>query len=186
MHDLKFTDADLKANRSGYLTENQRAEVQSTLAYYGQVGKRTMWGFALIIPVLMGIGLLIESNNSAIPMTAWLPGYAIFSAAIFAFVMAASAFGRFNTYRRGRDAREELISQVEGIVKLKIAPRSTWNRYPSFSLSVINRGGMGLTVFRFSSEKFAKYFVEGERYRVYYLRFPPLHIALSAEPLRYE
>lgn len=186
MHELKFTDADLKANRSGYLTEEQRREVQSTVAFYQRVGKRTMWGFALFIPVLMGLGLLLDSGNSSIPMTAWLPGYAIFSAAMFAFAMAASAFHRFNTYRQGRDAREEIISQVEGIVKLKIAPRSTWNRYPAYTLTVVNRGGIGVTVFRFSNERFAQYFVEGERYRVYYIRYSPIHIALSVEPLRYE
>lgn len=180
MYDLNFTDADLKANRAGYLTEKQRENVQSMIAMNYRNARYTVLFFAVFVPILMVVGLFIELDKTTEALSEFLPKYAVVALVPIGFTLVVSMIGLIDSRQRSRNAREEIISTVEGPVRLVIAPKSFSNRYAAYNLEV-RQGRFKKMVFRFSNDRFARYFVDGEEYRVYYIRYAPLHLVLSVE-----
>lgn len=177
LYTLGFTPEDLAANRTGSLSERQRGEV----AYYQRIYVRNgrfvmliMWvGFALLIvgsqvlPLLSG-SKTIDSFNAELPYV----GLALLIlSALVGFALLWSVFS-------GRDLMNRTISSAEGQAQVRVRPIAM--RYRTYLRCEVKIGGR---TFLLADQNQFDAFVDGVSYRVYYIRYRPLHVILSAEVL---
>ena len=166
---LGFTSADLRANQQGRLTESQRDLAQSKYRSYvrnGLIALLVMW---LIFTALL-VGSLIAQGSQPEDMRV-LPYVIGAMTAIFVLVGIGSLW-------HGRDLRDGRVRSVEGVAKTKVATyQGRYSRSTGYELTI---GGQK---FRLISQMELAAFQNGSHYRVYYIRYAPLHVLLSAESL---
>ena len=170
---LGFTDEELEANRNGYLTEEQRGRLAERRKLRGCGTRLAVVAFVVSAALLVGAPLVIggsggqsaeEAFRQALPYT--LPVAGVFLGVGLLFVVVG--------YARGRDLDTGKVSVVEGAVE-----RST-----RFVGGKVRMMGYYVTIggVRFQVQK-GEYeaFVEGGRYRVYYVKDPPVGVILSVD-----
>ena len=179
MEAVKFTDADLEANRNGTVTEAQRAKLGKTL---GMTRGATILGFGLFIIVIVAIGVyffvfsdsgkaLLQSNSDDTPVGPIVVGV-LAAVVVIIFLSSLRTLTRMNDMARGK------VSVAEGTAKLKTYSERTGIGIGMRSYQI----KIGKTNFHVQSAVFNA-FVEGGSYRVFYIKMPPIHTILSVEQL---
>jgi hypothetical protein len=172
MEALDFSQADLQANREGYLTERQQRLLGSVRRARG-CGSRAAFIAILVSALSVGFAPLLfggsESAGGEQTIRQVLP-YTLAVAVVAVLIMlAALLFG----YARSRDIRDGRMSIAEGHAHLttRYLMRLRLTAY------YVQIGGVR---FQLGEDESAA-FTEGEFYRVYYVKDPPAHVLLSAE-----
>src|SRR5450432_3341605 len=120
MQAVKFTDADLEANRNGTVTEAQRAKLGKTL---GMTRGATILGFGLFIIVIVANGVyffvfsdsgkaLLQSNSDDTPIGPIVIG-------VLAAVVVVIFLSVLRTLMRTNDMAQDRVSVTEGTARLK-------------------------------------------------------------------
>ncbi|MBI1279306.1 MAG: hypothetical protein GC179_14355 [Anaerolineaceae bacterium] len=173
-----YTQADVEANRQGILTQDQFFIVESVYQARQSGVRQTYRLFALWIPLLIVIGFIIEYRQANQSLAEFLP-YALQIAVIIgAGVGALMLISWVFTVRNARDARDKRISVAEGKAKViedEVHYRS--RHYMRYELKLGNR------LFRFANHSSIAHFEDGQSYRVYYIKYYPFPLMLSAEEL---
>lgn len=174
---LGFTPEDLAANRSGVLTERQQQEVAYRQRIYvknGRIAMLVMWGgFSLLIVGWQVVSLLTGSLTME-RFTAELPYVGIALAGMTGCFGFAFIWGLIG----GRDLMNGKISVVEGRARVRV--REIPGRYQNYPRCEVKIGGR---TFLLAERNQFDVFEDGVSYRVFHIRFRPLHIILSAEVL---
>lgn len=174
---LGFTPEDLAANRNGRLTERQQQDVAYRQRVYvrnGRIMLLVMWvGFVLLIAGSQVVALLSGSTTME-RLTADLPylGLAVL------ILSSLIGFGFLWSVFSGRDLMNGKISSVEGQARVRM--RRLPGRYRNYPRCEVKIGGR---TFLLVDQNLFDAFVDGVRYRVFYIRYRPLHVILSAEVL---
>ena len=166
---LHFSLDDLNANRENRLTDHQRLLVRSKQRAYvhnGSIALGVMWAIfvALMIGSVIGQGAKPEDMRV-------LPYVLLAMTIIFALVLLFSRL-------YARDLMAGRISSVEGRADPReVQYQSRYSRGISYQLRIGGRRFLMVSKLELSA------FETGARYRVYYIRYAPLHVLLSAEAL---
>ncbi len=166
---LRFTPDDLRANQERRLTDDQRVLVCSKRRSYvrnGGIALALMWAIFMLLMIVSVIAQGLKPQDLRV-----LP---------FALGFITLIFGSVGIGGRiyARDLIREHISAVDGRATTKVA------RYVSRYGSGVNYElRIGRRKFLLTSESELSAFETGALYRVYYIRYAPLHILLSAEAL---
>ena len=169
---IRFTEADLIANRRGELTVDQQIHLD------GVAGARTRWANNTTkwtvagLVVLFGVGLGIEVRN----------GVPVFALVSFAAVAAFLAAGIYASNRSIRGLPNKRLSWAEGVAEHVVESRQfsvRGGRYIAYELQL--RGGTGRKVFPFSDQASLDELPADEWLRVYFLANPPYPMILSYE-----
>jgi hypothetical protein len=162
-----FTEDDLAANRQGYLTPNQKKVIAETRRARG-CGARlaciimaVSFGFFVVAFILSG-GLETPLSSDA------LLAYAVAASAFIGIFLAAMVYGRI----RSRDLRTGKISVAEG---------PAHRRTKEYKFGAAFYVKIGRHRFQFAYPEQFNAFEEGTRYRVYYVKNPPIDTVLSVE-----
>jgi hypothetical protein len=164
-----FTEDDLAANRQGYLTPSQKKIIAETRRARG-CGARLAYiimaaSFAfLVIAFVLSGGLEVSLSRDA------LTAYAVAASAFIGIFLAAMVYSRV----RSRDLRSGKISVTEG-------PARRRTKEYKFGAAFYVKIGRHRFQFAYPDQFYA--FEEGTRYRVYYVKNPPIDVILSAEAL---
>ncbi len=146
-----------------------------------EVGARqTSRAFVIWIPLLMLVGLVVEHGRQGKSLAEFLPSVLPMIAVIAGFLAVlvgiAWGFSQWNS----RDARNKRISTAEGVAQVVVKPDNTrYARYMRYQVKL--RRGLFRTTFRFANAESIANFAAGERYRVYYIKYYPFPLVLSAE-----
>jgi hypothetical protein len=177
LHRLGFSLEDLATNRSGLLTERQQQEVAYRQRIYVRHGRFViliMWvGFTLLIVGSQIVQFLsgsktLDSFNAELPYVGL--ALLILSGIVgFAFLWSIVS---------GRDLTNGTISSVEGQARVRVRPIAM--RYRTYMRCEVK---IGRRTFLQADENQFDAFVDGVSYRVFYIRYRPLHVILSAELL---
>lgn len=176
---VAYSEADLEANRQGMLTEDQFQIVEAVYQTRERMARQTYKLFAIWIPLLLIVGLVIEykqSNKSvgeflasALPIVLMVGGF------LALLVFIAWLFGTINA----RDARDKRISVAEGKAHvLEKEARTRQSHYMRYELRLNGR------LFRFANHASIAHFEDGKSYRVYYIKYYPFPLMLSAEEVQ--
>ena len=173
---MAYSEADLEANRQGLLTQDQFQIVEAVYQARQRGARQTYKLFAIWIPLLLIIGMVIEYNQSGKSLGEFLPNALPMTLMIGIFlgilVFAAWLFGVINA----RDARDKRISVAEG--EAQVVEKEAHTRGLNtmrYELRLNNR------LFRFANHASIAHFEDGKSYRVYYIKFYPFPLMLSAE-----
>jgi hypothetical protein len=171
---IRFTPADVAANRRGELTVDQQIRLDGIAVGRTRGAASTAkWG-GLMIAVLLGAGLVIELANGGSVV-----GPVVAMAGMGAFFAAAIAF----TYRSSSGLRNRRLSLAEGVGEAVVEQRpwtSRTNRlYTAYELQL--RGGRGRRAFPFNDQASLDEVPTGQWLRVYFLENTPYPIVLSYE-----
>lgn len=174
---LRFDERDVQANRQGLLTPEQTQRVEMIYTARQRGARQMFWGLALSIALLIVISGVMALAESGEAFAGIVPGLILTAGMMAVVVSGVSVFSAVSA----RDARDKRISTVEGVVKLAERPFNT--RYTrSMRYEVRLRKGMfGRHRFRFANRDALRYFEAGETYRLYYIKYYPFPIVLSAE-----
>jgi len=157
-----FTEDDLAANRQGYLTPSQKKIIAETrrarLAY---IIMAASFAFFVIAFVLSG-GLEVSLSRDA------LTAYAVAASVFIGIFLAAMVYSRI----RSRDLRSGKISVTEG---------PAHRRTKEYKFGAAFYVKIGRHRFQFAYPEQFDAFDEGVRYRVYYVKNPPIDAVLSVE-----
>jgi hypothetical protein len=179
-HDFYFTIRDVQANRQGKLTANQENLVESIYQFRQRGVRQTVIAFIILFVVMMVVGAGIELSKWEGTFNEFVnemgPIFLMFSG-IFAAMLTISAISGVLV---AQDTKHRRISVAEG--RATLFSGMIYGRYMRYQL-ILSRGFFKTATFRFASEKPLRQFIEGRRYRVYYIKFYPLPIILSAEEL---
>ena len=175
---VAYSEADLEANRQGMLTQEQLQIVEAVYQTRQRGARQTYTLFAIWIPLLIIVGFVIEYRQSGKTLGEFLPGalpiVALVGVGMGVLVLIAWAFGAINS----RDARDKRISVAEGEAHvLEKEARSRASNYMRYELR------LGYRLFRFANHASIAHFEDGQSYRVYYIKFYPFPLMLSAEKL---
>lgn len=175
-----FTQADLQANRNGQLSPNQRLAVEAAYAAREVGARQTYRAFATWIPLLMLVGLLVEHARQGKSLAEFLPTMFPMIAVIAIFLVVLVSISWVISKWISQDARNQRISAVEGVARLVVKSENIrYGRYTRYHVTL--RRGLLRTTFRFADPASIAHFTEGERYRVYYIKYYPFPLVLSAE-----
>ncbi len=171
-----YTQSDVEANRNGILTPDQEMIVEVVYQARRQMARQTYRLFAIWIPLLMIVGFIIEYNQSGKSLGDFLPGalpiVVSVGAGMGVLVLISWAFGAINA----RDARDKRISMAQGEAHvIEKEARNRGSSYMRYELKLGNR------LFRFANHASIAHFVDGQSYRVYYIKYYPFPLMLSAE-----
>jgi hypothetical protein len=166
---LRFSAEDVIANRERRLTDDQWVLVRSKQRAYvrkGTIGLVVMWA---IFTVLMIVAVVAQGAK---PQDLRVLPYALgFNTLMFG---AVGVGGRIYA----RDLVSGKISSADGrAVTKKVKYQARYGSGFNYELRI------GRRKFLMNSERDLKAFETGVLYRVYYVRYAPLHIILSAEAL---
>lgn len=175
---VDYTEADVEANRNGILTQDQFMIVESVYQARQQMARQTYRLFAIWIPLLMIVGFVIEYNQSGKSLGAFLPSalpiVVLVGVGMGILVLISWAFTMMNA----RDARDKRISVAEGEAHvIEKAAHSRGTSYMRYELRLGNR------LFRFANHASIAHFEDGKAYRVYYIKYYPFPLMLSAETI---
>jgi ABC-type uncharacterized transport system fused permease/ATPase subunit len=179
-YDFYFTRADANANREGRLTAQQESLVESIYQFRQRGARQTVIAFIVLFVVMMVTGAGIELSKWEGTLTDFVREMSpifLMMAGIFAAMLTISAISGVLV---AQDAKNRRISVAEG--KARIFSGLIYGRYMRHQL-VLSRGFFRRAIFRFGSEKPLWQFETGKHYRVYYIKFYPLPIILSAEEI---
>lgn len=173
---VAYSEADLEANRQGMLTQNQFEIVEAVYQARQRGARQTYKLFAIWIPLLMIVGFIIEYRQSGKSLGEFLPGalpiVVLVGAGMGVLVLISAAFGAINS----RDARDKRVTVAEGEAHvLEKEARTKGSSYMRYELRLGNR------LFRFANHASIAHFEDGRSYRVYYIKFYPFPLMLSAE-----
>jgi len=171
-----YSEADVEANRQGMLTEDQFMIVESVYQARQQMARQTYKLFAIWIPLLVIVGIVIEYNQSGKSIADFLPSalpiVVLVGAGIGVLVLISWTF----TLMNARDARDKRISVAEGEAHvIEKEARTRGSTYMRYELRLGNR------LFRFANHASIAHFEDGKFYRVYYIKYYPFPLMLSAE-----
>jgi hypothetical protein len=172
---IRFTPADLVANRRGELTVDQQIRLgEIAVGRTRGAAQTAKWG-ALMVAALLGVGVIIEIRKGEAPIGAYLV-----VAGLGLFFAAAIAVG----YRQGRGLKNWNVSTAEGLADAVIEERPWTNRaagitYTAYELVV--QGGAGRWVFPFNDQASLDAVPTRRWLRVYFLANQPFSIILSYE-----
>lgn len=177
MPDLAFADDDVKANHQGMLTARQEEMVANSLRWRENQANKTFRFFMWWIPGLLLVGVIIEALQSPKNLGNSLP--IVLEVALFLIIAMLGLF-LFNRFI-SRDARLRRISTAEGIANTsQTAASSRGSSYMRYELA-LNKGAGKKKVFRFGNASSLARFESGKTYRVYYIKYYPFPLILSAE-----
>lgn len=173
-----YTEADVEANRQGLLTPDQEMIIEAVYQTRQRGARQTYLFFAIWMPLLIIVGFVIEYNQSGKSLGEFLPGalpiVALAGAGMGVLVLISAAFGAINS----RDARDKRISVAEGKAHvLEKEARGRGSSYMRYELRLGNR------LFRFANHASIAHFEDGKIYRVYYIKYYPFPLMLSAEEI---
>ena len=173
---VAYSEADLEANRQGMLTQEQFQIVEAVYQTREGGACQTYKLFAIWIPLLVIVGFVIEYNQSGKSLGEFLPDalpiVVAVSAGMAALVLISAAFGKINA----RDARDKRISVAEG--KAQVLEKEARTKGSSYMRYELRLGGR---LFRFANHNSIAHFVDSQHYRVYYIKYYPFPLMLSAE-----
>ena len=175
---VAYSEADLEANRQGMLTPDQEYVVEAVYQARQQMARQTYKLFAMWIPLLLIIGMVIEYRQTDKSLSEFLPNalpiMLIVGGFLALLVFMAWLFGTI----AARDARGKRISMAEGVAHiLEKDARSRGSSYVRYELRLNGR------LFRFANHASIAHFEDAKTYRVYYIKYYPFPLMLSAEEL---
>jgi hypothetical protein len=173
---VAYSEADLEANRQGRLTQDQAYVVEAVYQARQRGARQTYTLFAIWIPLLLIVGMVIEYTQSGKSIGEFLPNALPIVLMVGAFlallVFIAWLFGTINA----RDACDKRISVAEGVAH--VTEKEVHSRGSSYMRYELRLNGR---LFRFANHASIAHFEDGKRYRVYYIRYYPFPLMLSAE-----
>jgi len=176
MKAIPFTAQDLAANRTGTITEAQRARLGKQA---GVTRVATLVMFVIFILVFAAIGayLFVFSNNgqSLLKMFSHDSTTLAIVAGVMAAVVLVIFFSFLRTLRRTTDVARGKVSVTEGPLKVK-SVNSVAYTVKSYQIKV------GKVQFYINEAVFSS-LVEGSNYRFYYIKNPPIQTILSVEQI---
>ena len=181
MPTFSYTDADVEANRQGYLTQDQFEIVEMVYQARERGARQTYKLFAIWIPLLIIVGIVIEYTRSGKSLGEFLPNalpiVIVVGGGMGLLVLASAVFSSINA----RDARDKRISVAEGVAQvIEKSANSRYTRSMRYEL-VLSRGAFKKQLFRFANHESIAHFEQGTSYRVYYIKYYPFPLMLSAE-----
>lgn len=179
---LDFDAAALAANQQGLLTDSQRQALQAKYQSKQRGGYQVALAFLTFFPCLMFGSMVYQYADSGKSFDDFLAT----DVRIFGFVMVmltglvgfSMVFGFFVS----ADARRGKLSMIEGRAKPFIGEGYSKGRYFRYELT-IQHGLFRKRLFRFTNEAPVRAFQADRIYRVYYVKYYPLDVVLSAEPV---
>ncbi len=183
MPNFAYSEADLRANRQGMLTQDQFQIVEAVYQARQRGARQTLILFAIWIPLLVIIGGVIEYNQSGKSLGEFLPAalpvLLLIAGVMVVLMLISSAFTAFIS----RDARDKHISVAEGEAHVVERPANTrYERSMRYEL-VLRKGSLNKQQFRFANHVSVTHFEDGKSYRIYYIKYYPFPLMLSAEEL---
>lgn len=176
-----YTQADVEANRQGLLTPDQIYLVEAVYQARQRGARQTYLMFAIWIPVLIIIGIIIEYNQSGKSVTDFLPSTLPIVVAVSGGLALIMLLSWIFTTINARDARNKRISVAEGEAKvIEQEARVKGSHYMRYEL-ILRQGAMRKQLFRFANHASIAHFEDGKTYRVYYIKYYPFPLMLSAE-----
>lgn len=169
MKAFSFGAEELTANEEGKLTARQKKTLDQHIKISRFSSGLAMFAALASIGIMFGL-LIFISPQSAIKQAApYLAGTAF----VFFAIMAVFTYIGL---RRLRTLQDQEISILEGSIRLS-EKSLDYGRLKAHYAWIDN--------FRFqlTSEAQFKVLVEGNKYRVYYIHYPPTHIILSVEEI---
>jgi hypothetical protein len=169
---IRFTPADLTANRRGELTVDQQIRLEDLAQRRTRWSNTTTKWMVLGLVVLFGVGLAMEAGNGA-------PVFAFVS---FAGVAAFLAVGVVVSNRSTRGLRNRQVLLAEGLAKHVVETRPFdvhGAKYVAYELQL--EGGTGRRVFPFNDQASLDEVPAGQWLRVYFLDNTPYPNILSYE-----
>ncbi|HVU10550.1 MAG TPA: hypothetical protein VHD90_04700 [Phototrophicaceae bacterium] len=164
-----FTADDLRANQQGKLAERQREIARHKYRASVSNGIRGLLIFWLAFVVLL---VVIQLSAGTQPQDKQAFVYVFVGITLILFLIAGISL------LQGRDLRAGRVFSVEGVAQTRVVQyRSRYGSSTGYELLV---GGLK---FRLDSREELAGFENGLHYRVYYIRYAPLHVLLSAEAL---
>lgn len=173
---VAYTEADIEANRQGYLTQDQFEIVEAVYQARQSMARQTYKLFAIWIPLLLIVGIVIEYNQSGKSLGEFLPGALPIIALVGGFLALLMFIAWLFTAMNARDARDKRISVAEGeahVIEKEARVRAS--SYMRYELRLNGR------LFRFANHDSIAHFEDGKRYRVHYIKYYPFPLMLSAE-----
>jgi len=180
--DFHFTQDDIYANRYGKLTPEQEKVVAAIYQTRLQGARQTILVFITLFFVLMVFGMGVEFSQweGAGSLLDFLheqgPIFVMISAGFFVLLLVVSLLSLIIA----ADAKRRHISTAEGVAQVFIGQSYARGSYMRYELT-LKQGLFRTGFFRFMSETALRQFEAGKRYRVYYIKFYPFPILLSAE-----
>lgn len=164
LYELDFTDEDLAANRSGELTEHQRARLTQWDKTTRQMIGYGIMVFALISAAMIGFEFIRTGGTLELFAQRQTPFVLIILGVFLAAMMLITVLVQINS----RAVKRGKISTVEGKARVDtydVNMRGT----PPYRLTTVR---IEKTQFRFLHPLSAAVFTDGKRFRVYLLRVP--------------
>lgn len=181
MPDFTFTADDVQANREGRLTPQQEQMVEAAYQWRKDGRSKTLRFFMWWIPGIIIIGFLVQALQTKEPFGGFLASQLPIVGFVLAALLALFSLVVLWDYWILRDIRWRRISRVEGMAQTAETEMSVRGyTYMQYELQLEN-GFLRGKHFRFANARSLAQFESGRRYRVYYIRFSPFPIALSAE-----
>ncbi len=178
-----YTHADVEANRQGLLTPDQDYLVDAVYQARQRGARQTYLMFAIWIPVLIIIGIIIEYNQSGKSVADFLPSALPIVVAVSGGLALLMLMSWIFTTINARDARNKRISVAEGEAQvIEQEARVRGSHYMRYEL-VLRKGALGKRFFRFANHASIAHFEVGKTYRVYYIKYYPFPLMLSAEEI---
>lgn len=178
-----YTPADVEANRQGILTQDQFYVVESVYRARQQAARQTYRFFGIWIPLLLMVGGVIEYGRSGKDFGSFfsssLPLLLMIGVLLAIMMLGSWAISAVNA----RDARDKRISVAEG--EAQVIEKEAYHRhthYMRYEL-VLRKGALNKQLFRFANHASIAHFEDGKTYRVYYIKYYPFPLMLSAEQL---
>jgi hypothetical protein len=173
-----YTQADVEANRQGLLTPDQVYLVEAVYRARQRGARQTYLMFAIWIPVLIIVGIIIEYNQSGKSVADFLPSALPIVVAVSGGLALIMLLSWIFTTINARDARNKRISVAEGEAQvIEQEARTRGSSYMRYELRLGNR------LFRFANHASIAHFEDGKTYRVYYIKYYPFPLMLSAEEI---
>jgi ABC-type uncharacterized transport system fused permease/ATPase subunit len=181
--DFHFTKEEIYANRYGKLTPSQEELINAIYQTRQHGAVQTIAVFIVFFVVLIVMGFGVEFNQWQGTVSDFIDRNApifLMVVSIFSLILIVGVISNFLV---AQDVRRRRISTAEG--KASVFVGQAWSRgnaYMRYELTLKN-GFIRTGFFRFMSETAVRQFESGKRYRVYYIKFYPLPIVLSAEEI---
>jgi hypothetical protein len=173
-----YTESDLEANRQGMLTQDQFYIVESVYQARQNISRQTYKLFAIWIPLLLIVGFVIEYSQSGKSLGEFLPSALPILLAVGIGLAVLILISVALTAINARDARDKRISVAEG--EAQVIEKEARNKATTTMRYELRLNGR---LFRFANHASIAHFEDGKSYRVYYVKFYPFPLMLSAEEM---
>ncbi len=174
---LDFTPEDLQLNRRGYLSQRQRARLQSTAG--GIVKVSRSGAVVALVFVLFGLGMILAmylQNASTRAALLSSPLNLLMLAGAVLLVLVIVVFALYWTRRQTSALAQAQLQMAQGPVR----PGESFSVESAITSHYVL---VGKQRFAFA-ENMSSIFHEGRNYRVYYVKSGPYQIIMSLEETR--